>query len=119
MCIFSFQKKKQLVDNFILGSKKWLETHMWHTKRMKMTDIWGHRIASRPNTKSVRVTYRSFTRLSIIHDASYMACIELTGDFNEITTVLNTVTDTGLPSVGSERFVSLGKKKKYITNTKT
>ncbi|GAA5804971.1 hypothetical protein HPULCUR_010481 [Helicostylum pulchrum] len=86
-------------------SKKWLETHMWHTKRMKMTDIWGHRIASRPNTKSVRVTYRSFTRLSIIHDASYLACIELTGDFDEITAVLNTVTDAGLPSVGSERFV--------------
>lgn len=89
-----------------LESKKWLETHMWHTKRMKMTDIWGHRIASRPNTKSVRVTYRSFTRLSIVHDASYMACIELVGDRQSLTSVLNTVTDAGLPSVSSDRYIN-------------
>ena len=86
-----------------LESKKWMETHMWHAKRMKMKDIWGYRIASRPNTKSVRITYRSFTRLSIAHDASYLACIELQGTYEELTRVLNTVTDAGLPSVGSER----------------
>ncbi|EPB85684.1 hypothetical protein HMPREF1544_07510 [Mucor circinelloides 1006PhL] len=86
-------------------SKKWLETHMWHAKRMKMKDIWGYRIASRPNTKSVRITYRSFTRLSVAHDASYMACIELKGDQSEIITVLDTLTDKGLPSVGSQRFI--------------
>lgn len=68
-----------------------------------MTDIWGYRIASRPNTKSVRITYRSFTRLAIAHDASYMACIELRGRSKDIISVLNTVTDAGLPSVGSER----------------
>ncbi|CEP11349.1 hypothetical protein [Parasitella parasitica] len=86
-------------------SKKWLETHIWHAKRMKMKDIWGYRIASRPNTKSVRITYRSFTRLSIAHDASYMACIELKGDQAEIVSVLNSLTDKGSPSVGSERFI--------------
>ncbi|KAI9358705.1 NUC188 domain-containing protein [Pilaira anomala] len=98
---------KNIVQEFLRRqrSKQWLETHMWHTKRMKMADIWGHRIASRPNTKSVRVTYRSFTRLSIIHDASYMACIELTGNFDEIMSVMNLITDAGLPSIGSERFV--------------
>lgn len=72
---------------------------------MKMTDIWGHRIAARPNTKSVRITYRSFTRLSIVHDASYMACIELVGHVDSIATVLNTLTDAGLPSVTSERYI--------------
>lgn len=70
---------------------------------MKMQDIWGYRIAARPNTKSVRITYRSFTRLSIVHDASYMGCIELRGDNKEIISALNTVTDAGSPSVGSER----------------
>jgi ribonuclease P/MRP protein subunit POP1 len=82
-----------------------METHMWHAKRMKMKDIWGYRIASRPNTKSVRITYRSFTRLSIAHDASYLNCIELHGDSKDIITILNTITDVGLPSVGSERLV--------------
>lgn len=93
-------KKLTLCD---IESKKWLETHMWHAKRMKMKDIWGYRIASRPNTKSVRITYRSFTRLSVAHDASYMACIELKGDQSEIITVLDTLADKGLPSVGSQR----------------
>lgn len=87
-------------------SKKWMETHMWHAKRMKMTDIWGYRIASKPNTKSARITYRSFTRLSIAHDASYLACIELHGDFENIVNVMNKITDAGLPSVGSERFIA-------------
>ncbi|KAI8360797.1 ribonucleases P/MRP protein subunit POP1-domain-containing protein [Blakeslea trispora] len=86
-------------------SKKWLETHMWHTKRMKMNDIWGYRIASRPNTKSVRVIYRSFTRLSVVHDASYMGCIELKGNSQQIITAINTITDITSPSVGSERYI--------------
>ncbi|KAI8970247.1 ribonucleases P/MRP protein subunit POP1-domain-containing protein [Mycotypha africana] len=98
---------KNTVEEFLRRqkSKKWLETHIWHTKRMKMNDIWGYRIASRPNTKSVRTIYRSFTRLSIIHDASYMACIELSGVKEEIVKVMNTMTDLGLPSVGSERYI--------------
>ncbi|KAI8351452.1 ribonucleases P/MRP protein subunit POP1-domain-containing protein [Choanephora cucurbitarum] len=86
-------------------SKKWLETHMWHTKRMKMNDIWGYRIASRPNTKSVRVIYRSFTRLSVIHDASYMGCVELKGNTQQIITAINTITDITSASVGSERYI--------------
>lgn len=76
---------------------------MWHAKRMKMNDIWGYRIASNPNTKSVRVTYRSFTQLSIVHDASYMGCIELKGDSKEIIKAFDTITDIGAPSIGSAR----------------
>lgn len=26
--------------------KQWLETHVWHAKRMHMTEIWGHRLVS-------------------------------------------------------------------------
>lgn len=25
-------------------TKTWLETHIWHAKRMKMVDIWGYRL---------------------------------------------------------------------------
>ena len=24
--------------------KKWLETHVWHAKRMKMIEIWGYKL---------------------------------------------------------------------------
>jgi hypothetical protein len=41
----------------IVGQKRWLETHIWHAKRMHMKNIWGYRLvsmqcfisASRPN----------------------------------------------------------------------
>ncbi len=26
------------------GDKKWLETHLWHTKRMHMENVWGYRL---------------------------------------------------------------------------
>jgi hypothetical protein len=29
---------------FKLGDKIWLETHIWHTKRMKMETLWGYRL---------------------------------------------------------------------------
>jgi len=28
----------------ISGDKKWLETHIWHTKRMRMENMWGYRL---------------------------------------------------------------------------
>jgi ribonuclease P/MRP protein subunit POP1 len=28
----------------ILGDKKWLETHLWHAKRMHMENMWGYRL---------------------------------------------------------------------------
>jgi len=27
-----------------LGDKKWLETHLWHAKRMHMENMWGYRL---------------------------------------------------------------------------
>ncbi|KAG1461107.1 hypothetical protein G6F56_005800 [Rhizopus delemar] len=101
------KKPVKLVDEYLRRqkSKKWLETHMWHTKRMKMTNIWGHRIASKPNVKSSRVTYKSFTRLCIAHDASYMACVELKGELLDIGKALNAITDLGSASVTSARYI--------------
>lgn len=31
----------------ITGDKTWLETHIWHAKRMKMTTKWGYRLVCR------------------------------------------------------------------------
>ncbi|KAI9010977.1 ribonucleases P/MRP protein subunit POP1-domain-containing protein [Phycomyces nitens] len=86
------------------SNKRWLETHMWHVKRMKMVNIWGYRLASSPEMKSSRILYRAFTHSAVIHDASYEGCIELSGTTEHIVRVLNTVTDPLLPSVGSARY---------------
>ena len=37
----------------------WLETHIWHAKRMHMTDYHGYRVAKRAADKGVRQAYRS------------------------------------------------------------
>ena len=38
--------------------KAWLETHIWHTKRMHMVDKLSYRLAEHSNDKGVRATYR-------------------------------------------------------------
>ena len=37
----------------------WLETHIWHAKRMKMSDYHGYRVAEKMNDKGVRQAYLS------------------------------------------------------------
>ena len=37
----------------------WLETHLWHAKRMHMRDYYGYRVAETTNDKGIRQTYRS------------------------------------------------------------
>jgi len=59
--------------------KKWLETHLWHAKRMHMKDIWGYRLAISPTEKSFRPSHRASVHGSILHDASYYGLIELKG----------------------------------------
>ncbi|KAG2178757.1 hypothetical protein INT43_001603, partial [Umbelopsis isabellina] len=87
------------------GTKRWLETHIWHAKRMHMKNIWGYRLADHPNDKSLRATYRAFSHLSILHDASYMGCVQLEGTDEAIARMLAPVVDVTLPSVASQRYL--------------
>ncbi|KAH9998011.1 ribonucleases P/MRP protein subunit POP1-domain-containing protein [Russula vinacea] len=59
--------------------KKWLETHLWHAKRMRMENMWGYRLAVQPTEKSFRPSHRASVHSSILHDASYYGLIELKG----------------------------------------
>ena len=38
--------------------KAWLETHIWHTKRMHIVDKWSDRLAEHCNDKGVRAMYQ-------------------------------------------------------------
>ena len=42
-------------------NNKWLETHLWHAKRMKMCDKYGYRLAEHCADKGVRAAYMSLT----------------------------------------------------------
>ncbi|ORY94034.1 NUC188 domain-domain-containing protein [Syncephalastrum racemosum] len=99
-------RSNTLVEEYLRRSKtnKWLETHIWHTKRFKMEDIWGYRLAKHNNMKMARVYWRAFQRSCVVHDASYMGCVELVGPFDAIVNLMSSVTDIAYPSVSSARF---------------
>ncbi|CAO3590230.1 unnamed protein product [Absidia cylindrospora] len=99
-------RPKSIKDEYLRRqrNKKWLETHIWHTKRMKMMDIWGYRLALHPNVKAERPCYRAFSHLSLLHDASYYGCLEWKGNLQSIVSILDQFTDPFMPSVGSVRY---------------
>jgi len=56
---------------------KWLETHLWHAKRMKMVNRYGFRLADHCNDKGVRAAYRSLVHgclLSVSEDIFARLC---------------------------------------------
>ncbi|PVU96466.1 hypothetical protein BB559_002380 [Furculomyces boomerangus] len=63
--------------------KRWLETHIWHTKRMRMKEKWGIMIAETPNDKSHRAIYKALHK-AIIHDTSYTKTVEIKGPYLDI-----------------------------------
>ncbi|KAG2357597.1 POP1-domain-containing protein [Suillus spraguei] len=69
--------------------KTWLETHIWHAKRMKMENMWGYRLAVTPTEKSFRPSHRASMHGSILHDSSYHSLIELKGPEKMLRTVLD------------------------------
>lgn len=64
--------------------KSWLPTHMFHTKRARMTSpkepLWRFAIPMTPTAKSYRPTHRAASeRGALCWDVSYMSTISLTG----------------------------------------
>lgn len=77
------------------SSKLWLETHVWHAKRMKMCEKWGFKLALHPNEKNIRSIYRASKHECVLYDASYMSCIEITtADVESLANILKMITDT-------------------------
>ncbi|KAL1606818.1 Ribonucleases P/MRP protein subunit pop1 [Paraconiothyrium brasiliense] len=65
-------------------NKTWLPTHIWHTKRARMTSptepLWRFAIPLAPAVKAYRLTHRASTlRGAVAWDMSYMSTISLEG----------------------------------------
>ncbi|KAI0076322.1 POP1-domain-containing protein [Panus rudis PR-1116 ss-1] len=86
--------------------KVWLETHVWHAKRMKMENMYGYRLAITPTEKAFRPSHRASVHGSILHDASYYGIIELKGLEEVLRQILNTCCDAQGPSPAAKRFVT-------------
>jgi len=59
------------------GQHQWLETHVWHAKRMKMVKRWGYHVALHHASKNVRASYKNSAHVCTVQDQSFMLCIEL------------------------------------------
>ncbi|KAI0670934.1 POP1-domain-containing protein [Trametes maxima] len=93
----------------LLGRQKdktWLETHIWHAKRMHMENMWGYRLATTPTEKSFRPSHRASVHGSILHDASYHATIELQGPEDILRSILDNCCDCQGPGPGTKRFLT-------------
>ncbi|KAF9497689.1 POP1-domain-containing protein [Pleurotus eryngii] len=84
--------------------KTWLETHIWHAKRMKMEDIWGYRLAMQPTEKAFRPSHRAAQHGCIIHDASYLGLVEITGALGPLSDLLLLCCDPQGRPPGAQRY---------------
>ncbi|KDE07210.1 hypothetical protein MVLG_02433 [Microbotryum lychnidis-dioicae p1A1 Lamole] len=86
--------------------KLWLETHVWHAKRTHMTTRWGHRLAIRPTEKAFRPSYRASVHGALVHDASYLQYIELTGPQDQLEHLVRLLCPLTPAGPASKRFTS-------------
>jgi len=93
---------------------KWLETHVWHSKRMKMEEKWGYKLAEYPREKGRKIIYKDGKYTCLLHDASYYQCVEVNGFVNDIKILFNSIIDLSIPSITSNRYI----KGNRIGNTK-
>ncbi|KAJ7134557.1 NUC188 domain-containing protein [Mycena epipterygia] len=85
--------------------KSWLETHIWHAKRMHMENMWGYRLAVTPTEKAFRPSHRASVHGAILHDASYQSIIQLQGPEKILRTVLDAACDLQGPGPGAKRYL--------------
>jgi ribonuclease P/MRP protein subunit POP1 len=81
-CRKHIRKRRHLIYAYKLRDAKnrWLSTHLWAAKRMRMIDYYGFKVAFTPNNKSFRSAYRYTRHSCTLTDMSYMHAICLTSN---------------------------------------
>jgi len=95
---------------------KWLETHLWMAKRMKMETMWGYRLARHMNDKATRAAFRLAQHRCTVRDISYMIMLELEGEEDVLLEALRLCvpSDHQLLEVGSKWLQESGEEKEAI-----
>ncbi|CAO2651181.1 Nn.00g094780.m01.CDS01 [Neocucurbitaria sp. VM-36] len=102
--------------------KTWLPTHIWHTKRARMTDpkepLWHFSIPLQPVSKAYRLTHRAATERGVIAwDMSYISTISLEGPDASIVGLLKAL-HFGIEDV-EDPWQERGRAKKWRHGTRT
>ncbi|OIR57687.1 MAG: ribonuclease P/MRP protein subunit [Amphiamblys sp. WSBS2006] len=83
------RQKEGLVEEKMNAEEgRWLETHLWHAKRMRMETLWNHRIAVSSTDKTFKRTLKKGLEDCSIHDESYVQCVALGGERKDIEELL-------------------------------
>ena len=67
---------------------RWLETHLWHSKRMTIQTLWGYRMPMYHNGRGLRALRGILKSHCIIHDSSYLRPIQLKGNKTNVLNLL-------------------------------
>lgn len=69
---------KESSEKGLEAGSKWLESHIWHVKRMKMGDYFGNKIAIQNRNKCMRSSYKLSKFKSVMRDMSFLGILEMT-----------------------------------------
>eukprot|EP01041_Mallomonas_annulata_P004771 gene4771-9494_t len=84
----------------------WLETHIWHAKRMKMKTAWGFSLALYHRARGLVAVGKFLKKHSVIHDSSYFRTIQLSGSRDSILQLLKKYTDPQASFYTDETFLN-------------
>jgi ribonuclease P/MRP protein subunit POP1 len=81
-CRKNLRRKKRLLVSYKQrsGKVRWLPLHLWASKRMRMVEYFGYKIAECPNDKSGRACYRFARYAACLVDLSYYEIMMLTSE---------------------------------------
>eukprot|EP00002_Diphylleia_rotans_P016122 TRINITY_DN3132_c0_g1_i5.p1 TRINITY_DN3132_c0_g1~~TRINITY_DN3132_c0_g1_i5.p1 ORF type:complete len:686 (-),score=89.81 TRINITY_DN3132_c0_g1_i5:113-2170(-) len=102
------RRPANLVKEYLRRQKngKWLETHIWHAKRMFMAVRWGYKIAMKPTLKIYRVSYRHTSHGCTIYDASYYNVFELCGPETSIISLLRRLCPSSFCAFAAKSYLN-------------
>jgi len=64
--------------------EKWLETHIWHAKRMRMSSLWNFKLPLHSCGRGPKSIGKPLKESAIIHDESYIRPIQILGASNSV-----------------------------------
>lgn len=70
---------------FVTSSRsRWLETHLWQVKRMKMVNYWGLKVGAERRDKGRRAAYRFWKHDGVVSDISFFRTLLVQGEDRHI-----------------------------------
>ena len=82
----------------------WLETHVWHARRMHMLNAWGWRLARTPTDKSWRAMHKASLHLCTLSDVSYVSALQLRGLEHDVAVLMGRLGGGGGAGVLNELY---------------